>query len=304
MSDNRRFVMVTAAFNEEAQMEETIESVALQTALPLRWVIVDDGSTDQTGNIVRRAQRAFPWIVYHRRHREPEQAYFASNVYALTEGVAQVRNLDYEFLAILDADITLPHDYYEQVFARFEADARLGVASGIYENLIEGSLHKVLSDRRSTPKAVQVFRRACFEQIGGFLPLKYGGEDTCACIMARMNGWRSWSFPELKVIHRRPTGVGNATSILRARFVQGLADYGVSTHPLFMFVKSLKRCLCESPIVLGGALRLAGYVYGYLRRDPRLLPADVARYARREQVRRVLCLNRIPKPKRVETGTT
>lgn len=299
-----RFVIVTAAFNEEPQIEETIHSVASQTLLPLCWVIVDDGSTDRTPDKVQRLQQEFPWIVYHRRLRLPGQAYFASNVYALMEGVAQVRHLDYDFLAILDADITLPNDYYEQVFARFRADAQLGVASGIYENLVNGSLQKVLSDRRSTPKAIQVFRRACFEQIGGFLPLKYGGEDTCACIMARMNGWKSWSFPELKVIHRRPTGVGNARNVLRARFVQGRADYDVSTHPLFMFFKSLRRCLSESPLLLGGILRLAGYAYGCIQRDPRPMPADVARYARREQVRRVFCLNRIPKAKRVGQQTT
>ena len=298
-----RFVIITAAFNEEPQIEETIHSVAAQTVCPLCWVIVDDGSTDQTHEKIQQLQERFPWIVYYRRHRRPGQAYFASNVYALMEGVAQVRHLSYDFVAILDADITLPSDYYAQIFARFDSDPRLGVASGIYENLVNGSLQKVLSDRRSTPKAIQVFRRTCFEQIGGYLPLKHGGEDTCACIMARMNGWESWSFPELKVVHRRPTGVGNAKGILRARFVQGLADYGVFTHPLFMFLKSLRRCLFESPILLGGVLRLAGYTYGYIRRDPRQLPLNVAKYARQEQVRRVLCLNRVRRPNRIGSRT-
>ena len=143
------------------------------------------------------------------------QSYFGSNVYAIMEGVKQVALIDYNFLAVLDADITLPGDYYEQILARFAADPRLGVASGIYENLVNGQLQRVINDRRSTPKAIQVFRRSCFEQIGGYVPMKYGGEDACACTMARMHGWKSWSFPELKVIHRRPTGLGNARSILR-----------------------------------------------------------------------------------------
>ncbi|HSW02331.1 MAG TPA: glycosyltransferase family A protein [Sedimentisphaerales bacterium] len=298
VSDSPRFVIITAAFNEAAQIEATMESVVAQTVLPLCWVIVDDGSTDDTRGKIERMQGRFPWIVYYRRCRQAGQAYFASNVYALMEGVAQTARLDYEFLAILDADITLPRDYYERIFSRFDSDPQLGVASGVYENLIDGSLRKVLSDRRSTPKAIQVFRRPCFEQIGGFLPLKYGGEDTCSCIMARMNGWKSWSFPDVKVVHRRPTGVGNAKSVLRARFVQGLADYGVCTHPLFMLVKSLKRGLLESPRLLGGLLRLAGYAYGSIRREPRQMPLNVARYVRREQLRRVFGLNHIPMAKR------
>jgi hypothetical protein len=219
------------------------------------------------------------------------------------EGVAQTRDLDYEFLAVLDADITLPADYYEQIFSRFGEDPQLGVASGVYENLIDGSLHKVLSDRRSTPKAIQVFRRGCFEQIGGYLPFKHGGEDTCACIMARMHGWKSWSFPDLTVVHRRPTGVGNAKSVLRARFVQGLADSGVATHPLFMVIKAMKRSLLESPLILGGILRLAGYTYGCFQREACQMPLDVAKYARQEQIRRVFGLNRVPKAKKMDSGT-
>ncbi|MGE5294766.1 MAG: glycosyltransferase [Solirubrobacterales bacterium] len=296
---NPRFVIITPAYNEETHLEVTIPSVTSQTQVPLRWIIVDDGSTDHTQEKISQVSQTFPWVVYHRRRREPGQAYFASNVYAIMEGVGLVKDLEYDFLAILDADITLPRDYYEQIFSRFKALPDLGVASGIYENLVNGSLQKVLSDRRTTPKAIQVFRRACFEQIGGYLPLKHGGEDTCSCVMARMKGWKSWSFPDIKVVHRRPTGVGNAKSVLRARFVQGRADYGVSTHPLFMVVKSLKRCVLESPRILSGLLRLAGYTYGFIKRDPREMPPDVARYARREQVQRVVCFNRITKLKRV-----
>ncbi len=294
-----RFVIITAAFNEAGQIEQTIRSVVSQTRLPVCWVIVDDGSTDQTQAKIAAQQSVSPWIVSHRRHRQPGQAYFASNVYAIMEGAAQVRHLEYDYLAVLDADITLPADYYEQIFARFAADAKLGVASGVYENLVDGSLRKVINDRRSTPKAIQVFRRACFERIGGYVPLKHGGEDTCACIMARMHGWKTWSFPELKVVHRRPTGVGNARNVLRARFVQGLADYGLSTHPLFMLGKSLKRGVFESPRILGGMLRLAGYLYGHITRDSLMVPPEVARYARQEQIRRVFHINRIPQKDRV-----
>ncbi len=295
------YVIVTPAYNEARHIAHTIESVIHQTVLPHRWVIVDDGSTDETAEIVGSYLPSWDFMRYVRRERVAGQAYFASNVYAIMEGVRHLQEECYDFLAVLDADIVLPEDYYEQLLARFRADPRLGVASGVYDNLVNGHLRKVINDRRSTPKAIQVFRRQCFEDIGGYMPLKYGGEDTCACIMARMSGWVSWSFPELHVVHRRPTGVGNARGLLRARFMQGLCEYGLSTHPLFMVVKSLRRCVQESPLIVGGVLRLAGYIYGHLTRELCQVPAEVAAHVRQEQVHRLLRLNRVAPRDRVGT---
>ncbi len=191
------YVLITPAFNEADHIAQTIETVIRQTMLPSCWVVVDDGSRDGTPAIVQSYADRYKFLCCHRRIRDETQSYFASNVYAIMEGVRRVAALDYEFLAVLDADITLPPDYYEQILSRFDADPTLGVASGIYENLVNGRLQKVMNDRRSTPKAIQVFRRSCFEQIGGYVPMKHGGEDTCACIMARMHGWKAWSFPEV-----------------------------------------------------------------------------------------------------------
>jgi biofilm PGA synthesis N-glycosyltransferase PgaC len=297
------YVIVTPAYNEAQCLARTIESVVRQTVPPARWLIVDDGSTDNTAATVDSYARSFPFIRYLRRERGSQDAYFASNVYAIMDGVRHLGELPYEFLAVLDADIILPPDYYEQILAQFRADADLGVASGVYENLIDGQLHRVMNDRRSTPKAIQVFRRTCFEQIGGYVPLVHGGEDTCACVMARMHGWRTWSFPQLKAIHQRPAGVRHARGLLRARFRQGLCDYGMSTHPLFMLIKSLRRCVLEPPLLIGGLLRLVGYVYGYLRREPSQVPSEVAAYVRQEQVGRVLSLNRIAEKDKACAGS-
>lgn len=296
---NHKYVLITPAYNEAKHLARTIEAVIRQTVLPLRWVIVDDGSSDNTPDVIQSYARKHDFIQHHRRVRDKSQTYFASNVYAIMEGAEQVASLDYDFIAVLDADITLPEEYYEQIVARFDADPALGVASGIYENLVNGKLQKVLHDRRSTPKAIQVFRRECFETIGGYVPMKYGGEDTCACIMARMNGWKSWSFPELKVIHHRPTGTGNAATVLRARFMQGLCEYGLATHPLFMVTKSLRRCFLESPFLVGGILRFGGYLYGYIKHEPRQISSRVVDFIRRDQFWRVIGLNRIAKENRV-----
>ncbi len=295
----RRYVLVTPAYNEADYLRATIESVIHQTVPPCRWIIVDDGSTDDTPAIICTYAQQCSFIQYHRRVRTDETSYFASNVHAIMEGLQQVDWTGYEFVGVLDADITLPPDYYEAIFARFDADPRLGVASGVYENMVNGKLRKVINDRRSTPKAIQVFRAECFSQIGGYVPLRHGGEDTCACIMARMRGWKSWSFPELKVVHHRPTGMGNASGILGVRFMQGMCEYGLATHPLFMLIKSLRRAILEPPVLIGGLLRLAGYLYGYVKRESRDMPEQAARFIRRDQFRRVIGLNRMAQESRV-----
>jgi len=287
------YLIITPAHNESAYINHTIQSVIDQTVKPLKWIIVDDGSTDNTAEIIKNSALERDWLEYYYRHKPENQAYFSSSVHAIMEGYQRIKHLDFKYLAILDADITLPEDYYEKIFAMFEKDSQLGIASGIYENLIDGILCPVLNDRHSTPKAIQVFRREVFEQIGGFLPLKYGGEDTAACVMARMRNWKVWSFPDIKVIHHRPTGIGNAKNILHAKYTGGLYEYGMGSHPLFVVIKSLKRALLERPYIVGGLARLLGYINGFLRREPRQLSDEVVKYFRKEQWNRIIKFNRL-----------
>jgi len=293
MTADNRYIIITPAYNETQNIEMTIESVISQTIRPWLWIVVDDGSTDETAEIVKSYAQRHEWMRYVCRQKRPGQTYFESNVCAIMEGYAKIKDLSFSYLAILDADISLGLAYYETILARFEQEQKLGVASGIYENLIGGRLHPVLSDRRSTPKGIMVFRREVFEQIGGFLPLAYGGEDTAACVMARMKGWKTWSFPDIKVVHHRPTGIGNARSILKARFMMGLNEYGLGSHPLFVLLKCFKRCCIEKPYLLSGVARLVGYVYCCVKRPPRQTPPDVMSFYRNEQMKRILCLNKI-----------
>ncbi len=301
LKNNMRYIIITPAYNEADYISETIESVLAQTILPTKWIIVDDGSSDDTATIIKKYESEYNFIQYHKRIKQTGQSYYASNVFAIMAGYELVRNLNYDFLAVLDADISLPEDYYEHIFDRFNQDEKLGVASGVYQDLVSGQLRKVLNDRRSTPKAIQVFRRRCFEQIGGYLPLRHGGEDTCSCIMVRMNGWKSWSFPELCVVHNKPVGTGHAGNMLKIRFRHGLNEYGLATHPLFMLVKSLRRCIKERPFISGGLARMAGFIYGYCLREKRQIPDDMVRFIRKEQMERLFNLNRIPKEHRLDS---
>jgi biofilm PGA synthesis N-glycosyltransferase PgaC len=282
------YVIITPAFNEARHIGKTIESVVRQTILPQRWIIVDDGSTDQTAQIIKQYAQQYPWISYLYRSKDPSQTYYASNVCALLAGYEKVKDLSFEFVATLDADIILGDRYYEQVFEHFKANQDMGIATGILLEPIDGRLKELAFDRYSTPKALQVFRRACYEKIGGYIPCRNGGEDTCAEILARMYGWRTWSFRDIYVVHQRPVGTGAGKKVLHARFRQGLADYCVATHPVFMLTKCLARCLTERPYILSGLARLMGFLYGYCAREERPLPIDARRYVRKEQITRLL----------------
>jgi biofilm PGA synthesis N-glycosyltransferase PgaC len=296
---SERYVIVTPAYNEARYIGMTIESVLAQTIRPQRWVIVDDGSTDETPSIIQRYTAHYPWIEYLRREKVPGQHYFASNVFAIQVGIDHLGDLPYEYLAILDADISLTPNYYEQILSRFARDERLGIASGVYVDRLPQGFRKVLNDRRSTPKSITVIRKPCYEQIGGFIPMKYGGEDTVACFMARMKGWKTWSFPDIEVIHNKPIGTGHASNILKIRFRQGINEYFLASPLLFVALKCFRRCLLESPFIFSGIARFTGYCYGFFLGQPRQIPEDVVRYIRRELRQRAWNHNQIPDQYRV-----
>jgi poly-beta-1,6-N-acetyl-D-glucosamine synthase len=289
------YSIITPAFNECRYIETTIQGVLAQTVQPKRWIIVDDGSTDATPDIVKKYAAEYLWIEYIRREKIAGQTYFASNVYAIECGYEMVKGADFDFLGILDADISLPSDYYEKILSRMIMDKRLGIASGVYEDNIKGKRRKILNDRRSTPKALMIFRRECYQEIEGLFPLKYGGEDTYACITARMKGWKTWSFPDIVAIHNKPVGTGHGRNMLQIRFRQGYGEYYFATHPIFMLLKSLRRCIKETPYILGGIARILGYIYASIRREDRQIPSNIIDFIRHEQVERICMFNRLPR---------
>lgn len=299
---NKTYVIVSPVYNEEKYIAKTIESVLAQSLLPTAWIIVDDDSTDRTSEIIKSYSRRYSWIKYVLRRKDTGQSYYASNVYAIQQGTDLCGEMSYNYLAILDGDISLPLDYYQRILHWMDTDTRIGIASGVYQDNVDGKLREVLNDRRSTPKALMVFRKQCYQDIGGFIPLKYGGEDTCACFMARMKNWKTWSFPNLMAVHNKPIGTGHTKNILQIRFRQGIEEYFLATQPVFFLLKSLRRCLRENPPILGGSARILGYAKGVFMAEKRQIPDDLVRYIHKEQLYRVLKGNTIPAEFRVDTS--
>lgn len=281
----QRYVLITAARNEEDYIEETIESVLLQTILPMRWAIVSDGSTDQTDEIIQEYANRHHFIKYVRREDEKFEGNFASKVYAIKMGYERLKELDYDFLGNLDADITLEPNYYKEISKKFASNPKLGIAGGyVYENYRGYFESRPFNTTRSVAGAIQCFKRGCYEAIGGHTPVSAGGEDWFAEVMARMKGWDVESFEELKVFHHKRSE--NVRGVVKENFRQGMVDYSLGSHPVFEIAKCLGR-LKGKPLAIGALIRFMGYLWSSCFRKKRPISDELVRYLRNEQIHRL-----------------
>ncbi len=276
------YVLVTPARNEEQYIEKTIRAVVSQSKKPIRWIIVNDNSTDGTADIVREYihDHRFISLIYASKKG---QRNFASKVFSFLDGYELLKNVDYQFIGNLDADVTFGRDYFERVLKEFSKNEKLGVAGGFVYEQHKGQFVRRANNRtRSVAGAVQLFRRQCYEDIGGFSPLKFGAEDTVAQIKSRMLGWQVRSFPDIRVFHHRPTG-GTGSTAIRSAFQQGGAEHVIGYHPLFEIAKNIYRLL-KKPYVISAAARMAGYLWFFVRQENREVSPDVIKFLRHEQI--------------------
>lgn len=279
-----RYVLLTAARDEEAFVERTIHSVIAQTIHPVRWIIVNDGSTDRTAEIVARYVEQHDFIeIIHRQGDQPRN--YGSKSRAVQDAYSRLDSLEFEYVGNLDADVSLPPDYYENLLRTFAADSKLGLAGGIRYEPHNGRLVLVNCSRSSVGGPIQMFRRECWETIGGYMALPYGGEDAVAETSARMHSWKVRSFPEYRVHHHRTTGTANQ-SIWSALFRAGIRDYTIGYHPLFELARTVYR-FKQRPYIVGSLVVLAGYLSAMLRRFKRLVSPALISFLHKEQLSRL-----------------
>lgn len=285
------YVLVTAAYNEERFIEQLLDSVMSQTRLPLHWIIVSDGSTDNTDRLVATWAARYP-LIRLCRIAENHLRNFEAQVHAINRGVSLLTNLDYEFIGNVDADITLVPDYFEQLIDRFASRSKLGLAGGvIYEQKASGGFGpRRVFTLTSVAHACQFFRRSVFEAIGGaYRPLPYGGPDTYAEVSVRRAGFEVVTFEDLPVFHHRPTN--GAEGALRGCYRQGKMDFSLGNLPAFEIFKLLRRAP-DRPYLLGALARFGGFVSCYLRGEEKAVEPEFVSYLRREQRRRLTRLVR------------
>src|SRR5271166_3186160 len=189
------YVLITAARNEAEFIELTIKSVVSQTARPLKWVIVSDGSTDGTDDIVSKYAAEYPWIELVRM-RERRERHFAGKVHAFNAGYARVRDLEYEAIGNLDGDISFDEDYFSLLLGKLAEVSTLGLVGTPFKDSLLPKYDDRFVGIEHVSGACQLFRRACFEEIGGYTAVKGGGVDMIATITARMKGWKTRTFTD------------------------------------------------------------------------------------------------------------
>ena len=283
-----RYVIVTPIRDEEKFIEATIASVQAQTIPPAEWVIVDDGSTDRTGEIIDRYVGQFPWIrVVHRENRGFRKS-GGGVVEAFYDGYMALQCRDWDFIVKLDGDLSLQPTYFEKCFAHFESDPKLGIGGGdIYHEL--GGVQKVEANPKFHVRgATKIYKRACWEAIGGLW--RAPGWDTIDEVKANMLGWKTYSFGELKIAHHRLTGT--AEGLLRDRIKHGVACYVSGYSPLFVVASCVSR-LAKKPYVAGSAAIAYGFLKGYWNRTPRVNDKQLIKYVRSQQLRRLCGLKTI-----------
>ena len=264
----RRYVIVSPVRDEEKYLPRTIESMINQTVRATEYILIDDGSTDRTADIIKAAAKSHPWIRYVRRPDRGERKVGPGVVEAFYDGMAAITTTGYDYIGKMDGDLSFGPRYFETLFEKFEKDPYLGGASGkLFLVLDDGSL----AEERHAPEMVvggmQFYRKKCFDDIGGFV--RQVMWDGIAYHRCRMAGWRTASYPDkdLMIYDHRLMG-SSYKSIYHGRIRWGWGQYFMGTHPLYILAVGLYR-MRERPFIVGGLLIILGYLKGWITRSER-----------------------------------
>ena len=282
--DHLPYVLITPACNEDKFIENTIQSVVKQTVLPSKWVIVNDGSTDTTASIAARYVEKYDWMeLVNLPARQGRN--FAAKVLAFKAGQDRLKGVEYEVIGNLDADVTLDADHFEFLMSKFREDCHLGVAGTVFRQHGYSSETDSFEGQNYVSGQCQMFRRQCFEDIGGYFPSKVGGIDWIAVTTARMAGWKTRSFREKSFFHNRALGTADR-GVLASAFMYGKKDYYLGGHPVWELFRCAYRMM-KKPYLLGGTAIFSGYLVALLSHAERPVSDTLMKFHRREQMQKL-----------------
>ncbi|MEO0930043.1 MAG: glycosyltransferase family A protein, partial [Pseudomonadota bacterium] len=281
-----RFLIISPCRNEAAYMRRTLDSMVAQTMTPTLWVIVDDGSTDETPAILAEYADQHDWIRIVPKPDRGHRAVGPGVIEAFYVGMEAVDPTEFDYIGKFDLDLDLPPRYFEILISRMEGDLRIGTCSG-KPYIRRGGV--LVSEKKSDDMSVgmtKLWRRTCFEEIGGLV--REVMWDAIDCHKARQLGWKaiSWDEPDLRFEHLRPMG-SSQTSIYTGKRRHGFGQYFMGTDPFYFTATAIFRSI-EPPYVLGGMSMMLGYFGAMLRRDRRLDDPELRRFIRRYQRRTLL----------------
>ena len=285
-----RYALVTPARNEADLIEQTIRSVAAQTVPPSKWVIVSDGSTDGTDEIVKRYASQYSWIELVRMPERRDRQ-FAAKAHAFNAGCARLKDVPFDIIGNLDADITFDPGYLAFLLEKFSTNPKLGVAGTPFvedhDHTDKHTYAHQFADATHVSGACQLFRKKCFDEVGGYVPVKAGAIDWIAVTTARMKGWQTRTFTEKVCFHHRKLGVGSGShGKLRMRFHYGRKAYSVGGHPVWECLRGMFQ-MRQKPFILGGLWFITGFMSAALRRADRVVSPELMQFHRSEQMDRL-----------------
>lgn len=288
-----RILLISPVRNEAPHIERVVRAVAAQTRPPARWIVVDDGSTDDTLALLRALEPSVDFLQVHVREPDgrvvPDRLATAAEARAFNDGLRLAGDDPFTHIAKLDGDVELPPDYFERLLERFAQDAELGLACGELVEPCGGALVSMRVPRHHVHGALKCYSRSCFDSIGGIQDRL--GWDTIDGTYARMRGFRTHSFTDLVCIHHRP--IGSADGTLRGHARHGECAYIAQYTTLWVALRSMKVGR-RRPAVLSGLAFFYGYVRAAVRRVERVPDPEYRRFTRRELRRRMLGAIRPP----------
>jgi glycosyltransferase involved in cell wall biosynthesis len=275
---SRRYLLISPCRDEAEYLQTTIDAVAAQTVRPTKWLIVDDGSKDETPKILAEAAQRYPFIQVVRREDRGHRSVGPGVIDAFYHGLAQVELSEYDYVCKFDCDLDLPPRYFERTMEHFERDQWLGTLSGKLYLKVGDELERERTGDENSVGPVKFYRTACFQDIGGFVrEVCWDGIDGHMC---RMHGWvaRSVDEPDLRITHLRQMGSSHV-NLWTGRKRWGRGKYFMGSTPYYVAAVGLYRML-EKPYVLSGLGILVGYVEAMLKGAPRMDDPEYLAYLR------------------------
>ncbi|MRR05406.1 MAG: glycosyltransferase family 2 protein [Deltaproteobacteria bacterium] len=278
-----RFIVISPVRNEAKNIEYAIKSVISQTIRPLKWIIVDDGSSDTTPDIVSRYLPENEWISLLRlSDRGFYDLMGGAAIKVFYKGYETIGDLDYDYLVKLDGDISFAPDYFEQLFKEFSENSKLGIASGTCFSWNGKKFAKEPSYRLHARGAARMYRKQCWDAIGGSVPKL--GWDSIDVYKARMLGWETYSFEHIPMKHHVLTWTKGGIAHGKER--QGRLCYLMGMHPLFFLAKAI-RMVFSKPYIIGAMILCYGFIKSYAQKEERVVDKELMTYIRKDQLGRL-----------------
>jgi len=280
---NIRYVVVTPVKDEAPHIVDMITSVLEQTKKPDRWIIVDDGSTDQTSEIIATHTRGIDWVTVLNT-KSTQRNLGSAEIIAFNKGINTVQIDDFDFIVKLDGDVKLDPYYFQEILGRMMLDPKWGIASGVYCEIYGENWIPVKMPSYHAAGASKVVKRECYEKIGGFIPKK--GWDTLDEIRAELNGWKIGHFEDIQFKHLKPEGI--MMGRLSTHYFHGEIYYQTGGGILFLLAKSIHRMFSAKPLFISGMAVIAGYLMSVITCKRRLVNQVEARFYRNQLNKRLV----------------